>query len=96
MCNCHSYNWDIGKESEIVMIHPLTGYNVCIDACIAHVIKHLWNNHIWTGGSCCGHNRQIPWVGLWLMPQYDYHSNVYRNWVRSVIAEVDNREWNIT
>lgn len=93
MCNCHSYNWGIGFEPEIIMTHPLTKCNVCIDACIAYVVRHLWNNNIWTTYSCCGHNRENPSIGLWAIPPHDYQKKIYIDWVKSIIKLVDNREW---
>jgi hypothetical protein len=95
MCNCHSYNLGIGEVPEVVMTHPLTRREVSIDACIAHVIRHLWSYHIWTAGCCCGHNRKRPIVELWIRLDDSYSSVVYREWVREIIGEVDDRDWEI-
>lgn len=37
---------------------------VSIDACIAPVIQHLWNNGVNTAGSCCGHGKEPPSIVL--------------------------------
>jgi len=28
---------------------------ICVDACIADAVQALWDAHVWTYGSCCGH-----------------------------------------
>ena len=33
---------------------------VCIDACIAMIVQHLWSCGVVTLGSCCGHGRERP------------------------------------
>jgi hypothetical protein len=60
-CNCHSYNKRTGETPEVVL-DPNDYFDwdaparkVCIDACIAELVKELWRNRVWTGGSCCGH-----------------------------------------
>lgn len=62
-CDCHSYNADIGHTKEkILRVYKYfercedKELTVCIDACISEQIKMLWQNDIWTIGSCCGHN----------------------------------------
>ena len=61
MCDCRSYNAEIGTVPEVIL-HPNDYFptdeikSVCVDACIADQIKALWEAGIWTLGSCCGHN----------------------------------------
>lgn len=63
MCNCKSYNWEVGDQPEVVL--DIAAYfpesakenGVCIDACIAESVKALWKEGIFTRGSCCGHNK---------------------------------------
>jgi len=63
MCDCGSYNLQIGKAPEKIL--DIASYfpeitdrpnGVCIDSCIAEPIKALWSAGIYTTGSCCGHN----------------------------------------
>jgi hypothetical protein len=61
MCNCHSYNAGTGDVPEVLFnakdyFEVDKSKIVCIDACISEQIKMLWQNGIWTLGSCCGHN----------------------------------------
>ncbi len=37
---------------------------VCIDVCIVHLIKELWDKGVETTGCCCGHNTMNAWVGV--------------------------------
>lgn len=65
MCNCKSYNAQIGEVPEVILKRPdwlpegerLNG--VPVDACIAETIEHLWLNNVVTLGSCCGHNGRV-------------------------------------
>ena len=71
-CDCHSYNGDFGTTKEVILpmlssITPdgkKTYKDVAIDACIAPVIKHLWDKGVNTGGSCCGHGSMPPSIVL--------------------------------
>lgn len=85
-CNCRSYNWEIGEVPERILGYPFTGNTVCIDACIAHVLEHLWENGIETLGSCCGHGKDSPSIVL-------SQDNAER--VRRLIADVDNRQFKL-
>ena len=59
-----------------------------IDACIAKVIWHLWDNGIETLGCCCGHTKEKPNVVV--------GSGVKDvNRVYDLIAEVDERDWEV-
>jgi hypothetical protein len=64
-CKCISSNrpkeW---QEDEAIVLDPNKYFDydskakkVSVDYCIADVIKYLWENGIWTVGSCCGHNK---------------------------------------
>jgi hypothetical protein len=67
--------------------------NVSIDACISHVIQHLWNNNIGTLGCCCGHNKRDPDI---VIETGEGDNNLYR--IATLIKEVDfgmDRKWNI-
>lgn len=91
-CNCHSYNADKGETPEVLLkmlvsidaAGTRTYRDVAIDACIAPVIKHLWDNDIATIGSCCGHNRMQP--SIVLAEGVDHYS-----YVRKLIRDIDPR-----
>lgn len=94
MCNCHSYNWDVGDQpSEILDPNEFFNWDspakdVCIDACIVDQIKHLWLHGVWTGGSCCGHNKRNPNVVL------SHHSDADK--ARQLLKLSDpDREWDV-
>lgn len=61
-CTCISYNLPQPYQTtpEAVLTIPdwvkSEKLTVCVDACIAPVIKRLWSKKVWTLGSCCGHN----------------------------------------
>ncbi|MAN46304.1 MAG: hypothetical protein CMF04_08915 [Hyphomonas sp.] len=58
-CNCKSYNRpDWGGSADQVIMRDLDGKEVCIDKCIAPLIKELWSSGIKTLSSCCGHGGQ--------------------------------------
>lgn len=66
MCDCASYNRpDLGGgvPPVVLTLPPHMEYEgrktVCVDACIAPVIKILWDAEVVTLGCCCGHN------GVW-------------------------------
>lgn len=70
--NCHSYNGDFGATPE-VKLKMLTAIlpdgkreykDVMIDACIAPVVKYLWENEVNTINSCCGHGKKPPSIVL--------------------------------
>lgn len=90
MCNCHSYNWDIGDIPEVILEAPewTSKESICVDACIADVIKYLWDNGVITRGACCGHNKENPSLGL---KQNTTKEEAAR--VRRLIEEVDDRKW---
>ena len=92
MCTCISYNRpkDWQTEPEVILETGRTDRpTICVDACIAPVIKHLWDNGIETLGCCCGHNVEIPSVIL------DEHMRGKEETVRYLIGEIDTREWRV-
>ncbi len=65
-CTCISYNRpEPHQTTQSAVLQPPdwvpmeAGRTVCVDACIAHIIKALWDARIWTLNSCCGHNGQF-------------------------------------
>lgn len=85
VCNCKSYNAGTGETPEVPLQHKTNG-TALIDACIAPVIKHLWDNNIWTINSCCGHN------GLFGMPSIVLGENEENyHHIKKLIAEKDPR-----
>lgn len=91
-CDCHSYNGDFGTTKEVLMpmlvsITPdgkHTYKDVAIDACIAPVIKRLWEKGVHTIGSCCGHGNSSP--SIVLSEGVDNYKQI-REWIK----EVDDR-----
>lgn len=90
MCDCHSYNGDFGKTPEVLITHKTNGTKA-IDACIAPVIQKLWDNDIWTIGSCCGHNGRFGQPSIVLGEHEDNYSKI-----RTLIKEVDDRNFELT
>ncbi len=62
MCNCHSYNWQLGVEEERMV--ELSGKTVCLDDCIADTVIALNRSGYHTVSSCCGHNLIRPSIVL--------------------------------
>lgn len=92
-CNCYSYNLGIGVNQESILKPPSfisEKETICVDSCIAHVIKHLWENKIVTMGSCCGHNMEPP--SIVLQAGCGQHNGRH---VRALIKEVDDREFEL-
>lgn len=96
MCDCKSYNKDIGSRPEVIIPLPdglathRQNRTVCIDACIAETIRHLWSHRIETLGCCCGHGKEGPS----LIISEGYQADDYLT-IRNLIADVDLRKWNI-
>lgn len=63
-CNCHSHATGDGLTSERIVPHPTEDRTVCLDACIAPLVLHLWDYDIPTLGSCCGHGKNAPSIVL--------------------------------
>ena len=89
-CKCHSYNADSGETPEVQIQHPQAGTK-CIDACIAPVIQHLWDNDVWTIGSCCGHGGEFGSPSIVLGENEDNYTRI-----RGLIAERDDRRFELT
>lgn len=49
---------------------------VCVDSCIADVIKRLWEKGVVTLGCCCGHGKSNPCVILDTHMDSDYAANL--------------------
>ena len=97
MCNCHSYNGDdidSGKDQEVLLRPPkdfhLDRDSVCVDACIADVIQHLWDNNIQTLNSCCGHNKERPSI---ILESYVTDDDVKN--IREIIRQIDQRDFKL-
>lgn len=103
MCKCVSNNRPRPEQTDqLVRLEVPRAFtpeaehprSVSIDACIAPVIKHLWDSGIWTLNSCCGHN------GLFgdSRPSIIFDQNLTQekaDEIRRTIAEVDDREFRI-
>jgi hypothetical protein len=91
-CDCRSVTNEDGTTAPVRLPcpppvahtrhHPEDG--IYVDACIAHVVAHLWENGVWTLSSCCGHGRKPPGVVL-----NDDRYDPAR--LRAVVAQVDDR-----
>lgn len=96
-CTCHSYNKQTGTTPEVKMKHLVSvtpdgepSYkDVVIDACIAPVIKVLWESGVNTLGSCCGHNKNNPSIVLGECEER--YSEI-----RKFIKEVDDRYFELS
>lgn len=105
-CKCKSSNKPTPEKIDdsvclkMIDYFPELGYEtykdkmICVDACIAKVIEHLWKNKIITHGSCCGHN------GLFgdKRPMLNLDNNITKEEaerIRSIIKEIDNRDWRL-
>lgn len=38
---------------------------VCLDRCIAEEVQALWKQGIFTTGCCCGHGKQLGYIGVY-------------------------------
>lgn len=61
---------------------------IMVDACIADAVRHLWDAGHVTLGSCCGHGQGRPSLVLGA-DERDFAAVV------GVLAEVDDREWEL-
>ncbi len=93
MCNCHSYNMNTGDTPEVILSTPAqfgASKDICVDACIAHVIKELWYAGIWTVNSCCGHNKEAPSI---IFSENLPDDKVEK--IKKIISRVDDRKFQI-
>lgn len=75
-------------------MHPPESWNydrdICIDACIAKTIRHVWDSGIVTLNSCCGHGKDSPTIIL------EQNCNKFHaDKVREIIAQVDSRSFKL-
>lgn len=104
MCKCVSSaigkttKWQTDKQVKLIPPFPTRPFGgkstphkpIYVDACIVKVLKYLWERNIYTKSSCCGHNTQNPSIVV--------ESNLPEESakiIRKLIAEVDDREWEI-
>lgn len=61
MCKCHSYNLhdpiENGDDKTRETIILRDGISIQVDACIAPIIKEMWDSGVHTLESCCGHEK---------------------------------------
>lgn len=96
-CDCHSYNGDFGKTPEVKLkmissISPdgkVSHKDVMVDACIAKIIKYLWDKGVNTIGSCCGHGFGRPSI---VLGEWQDNYEQIRRWIK----EIDDRQFEIT
>ena len=65
MCGCKDI--EIGSyDNQVVLKSPKWSSHktICVDRCIEREIKHLWGVGIITTGCCCGHNKEIGFIGV--------------------------------
>lgn len=71
-CNCN--NIAAGSyDNQVMLDRPLhmalrtegsTSNMICVDACLKDEILNLWSLGISTTGCCCGHNKNLPYIGV--------------------------------
>lgn len=93
MCDCNSYNMGDGSGvPEVILNPPDVGLadgkaSVCVDACIAGAISHLWSLGLATLNCCCGHSTDNPSV---VIPEgADPQSYL------TALRSFDGRDWRI-
>ncbi|MCK4593796.1 hypothetical protein KAU45_04790 [bacterium] len=69
---------------------PNNPNDVCIDIGIVDTIRHLWSHKIETLGSCSGHGKANP--SIVVADEYSIEEILK---IRSLIKDVDAREWDI-
>ena len=98
MCNCHSYNMQIGSEPEEVLkvadyfhFEQMDGKrHISVDSCIAPVIKALWRAGIGTLNCCCGHNIDNPSI---IFPEHITPAEIHK--AKTIINKLDGREFSL-
>lgn len=92
-CTCKSYNQPKGYQVTPSRVVPVPEWasnkipTICLDECIADAILKLWENKIWTKGSCCGHNEGKPSIVL-ADPSDAQRAHI-------ILTECDGREWDV-
>lgn len=95
MCDCKSYNSEVGSIPEVILPRPgwlpdgVRVNGVPVDACIATTVAKLWERGILTASSCCGHN------GLLGNPSLVLGENVDPVEAAKVLMEIDSRQWDL-
>jgi hypothetical protein len=102
MCNCWSVGLDLESFAETKKDRPELLFpwdyfpketftkSVAVDKCIAHVIKHLWKNGVWTDNSCCGHNGAFCGKGPSIVFEH-FPSKKEGEKIHKLIKEADDR-----
>lgn len=96
-CDCKSYNAQVGTVEEVVLPQPdwlpegERKNGVPVDACIAKVVQHLWDNGVPTLSSCCGHNHRFGSPNIVLGENVDNYSLV-----RKLISDLDGRHFELS
>lgn len=97
MCNCYSYN-GVGYLAESPVADPNVeiplpggdGKTICVDACIADVVRTLLEEDFALLGSCCGHNTAPPSLVV-----ANGTSGVEVTLLRRRLRQLDARPWTI-
>ncbi len=87
---CLSYNNPNGTIPQFSFDPPpwsKSNHRVLIDACIAPVIKALWDAGHITHSSCCGHGEYHPYLVL------DKGDDVDLEGILKIIEKVDGRKF---
>lgn len=90
MCFCNYKNQKILDLPDHLAVHK-QNRTVCIDLCISGTIQHLFNRGIQTLGCCCMHGKGNPN----LIIAEEYKSEESKQKIKDLIAQVDNRNWDI-
>lgn len=104
MCKCVSSaigritKWQTVKQVKLIPPFPTRPFGgkqtphkpIYVDACIVKVLKYLWERNIYTKSSCCGHNTHDPSLVV-----EDNLGEESAKMIRELIAEVDDRDWEI-
>lgn len=93
MCNCRSHNRETGETPEVLIHYPYDKEDpdriICVDACIADVIRHLLENGVDTKNSCCGHGEYPPTIA------FDYLTKEDAKKIRDLIVQIDDRRFDL-
>lgn len=91
---CCSYNQQIGDVREVPLDPPAWSERerpIMVDACIADAVRQLWAAGHVTLGSCCGHGGKVNARPSLVLGQDERDYAL----IRTVLAEVDAREWEL-
>lgn len=96
MCTCYSYNADWppkdapGTAPNVELPLPGGDKTICVDACIADVVRTLLEEDFELLGSCCGHNTAPPSLIV-----ANGTSGVEMTLLRRRLRQLDARPWTI-